>query len=80
MQSGHDDKIKEIIGQINCPKGYRCVAAGLVRLCRAMDVGKKTYLECLEKDIKDCPFSVRFAGAIYCKCPLRIYLEKNLRR
>jgi len=79
MKNDHNDKIKKIIGQISCPKGCQCVQQKLNRICRAIDIGRETYLECLEKDIEDCPFSVQFATAKFCKCPLRIYLKKNMK-
>lgn len=77
MLESHQNKIKEIIGQIRCPKGFRCIAPDTDRLCPAMDIGMETYLQCLDKKQKDCPFSAHFASAVYCKCPLRIYLKKN---
>jgi len=78
MLKVHKKKIKEIIGQINCPKDFRCVTADLDRLCQAMDIGMETYLQCLAKDSNACPFSAPFADAIFCKCPLCIYLKKKL--
>ncbi|OGQ96425.1 MAG: hypothetical protein A2521_08840 [Deltaproteobacteria bacterium RIFOXYD12_FULL_57_12] len=72
-------RVAEIIGEINCPKGYTCMESNFLHLCRAMDIGCETYLICFDENSASCPFSVSFAASRYCKCPLRIYLAKNLK-
>ena len=51
---------------------------GLGFSCNALDIGLDSYVRCLAKDI-ECPFSVPYADSIFCKCPPRVYLAKNLR-
>lgn len=72
-------KVEEIIGGINCPKGFPCVESDFTRICRAMDIGRESYLACFEATPEDCPFSFHIANTWYCKCPLRIYISKNLK-
>lgn len=80
MLKAHNKKITEIIGQIHCPKDFRCVTPDLDKLCLARDIGMETYLQCFARNKADCPFSAPFANEVYCKCPLRIYLKKNLHK
>ena len=55
-----DKEIEEIIGQMKCPKDFRCYQSGLEVLCKAKDIGLDTYLECMEVYPQECRFSVAF--------------------
>lgn len=80
MDPVHKKEIEKIIGQIKCPKDFKCYESGFQVLCKARDVGLETHLECLEAEPYECEFSVRFGGLYYCHCPLRVYLAKKLHR
>jgi hypothetical protein len=71
-------KIKKILGDIKCPQEFCCMETGFDKSCKARDVGLEGYLECLEEDAAVCPFSVPYGSTHFCKCPLRIYICKNL--
>jgi len=75
-----NNKIKEIIGGMKCPKDFICYKSGFEKLCKAEDVGKKSILLCLEENPIDCKFSLPIGSTYYCQCPLRVYLAKNLKR
>ncbi len=72
-------KIKKILGEMQCPKDFTCVASGMRVLCAAEDVGTTSFLRCLEEEPSDCVFAAHYRGRWYCKCPLRVYLSKNLK-
>jgi len=81
MREEDKKKIVEILGQMECPKGFKCVESGFDRLCQARDFGNEHYLECLEKPDPPCPFAlVHDYGneTRFCRCPLRVYLAQNL--
>jgi hypothetical protein len=73
-------ELKEIIGEMECPKGFQCYQSGLKVLCKAKDIGLETYLECMEVYPQKCPFSVAFGYSHFCKCPLRVYIAKKLKK
>jgi len=73
-----ENLIKEIAGGMHCPKDFKCTKFEVEDLCRAMDIGKENCLECLEKNPCDCPFVIDIGYARLCRCPLRIYIAKNL--
>lgn len=73
-------KIEEIIGQIYCPKDFKCAASGFEDLCKAEDIGVKHHLLCLESAPSMCRFSLEADGKYYCACPLRVYLAKHIGR
>ena len=74
-------KIDEIIGEMHCPKGFRCAESGLEHLCKAKNIGLEHYLECGEDDPSHCNFSLNFgAGGYYCQCPLRVYISSKLKK
>ena len=50
-------KIEEILGQMKCPKRFKCAENGLDQLCQARDVGLDKYLECLEDNPTQCKFA-----------------------
>jgi hypothetical protein len=70
--------IKRLLGEVHCPKDFTCVASGLRVLCSAEDVGMEDALRCLEEDPANCPFARFNRVRWYCRCPLRVYLAKNL--
>ena len=73
MQTQHVDKQTDA-----CPQGCRCHRQEGEGLCKAVDVGLETYLECMEARPFECPSSVRFARVYYCSCPRRVQLAKEL--
>ena len=70
-------KIENIIGDTQCPKDFRCAKDGFERLCKARECGMTNYLECLEPHSL-CKFVMSFGNTYFCRCPLRVYIAKNL--
>lgn len=70
--------IEEIIGHMQCPKGFKCAQGGFEDLCRAQECGMEYYLECLEEKPRSCKFVILFGDRHYCQCPLRVYIAKHL--
>jgi hypothetical protein len=73
-------ELEEIMGEMQCPKDFKCYKSGLEVLCKAKDIGLETYLECMEVHPQKCPFSVPFGHSYFCKCPLRVYIAKKLKK
>ena len=80
MTDDFDKEIENIIGQMKCPKDFRCYKSGFKKLCKARDFGIENYLECLEENPEECKFAMAFGAFHICKCPLRYYLAKNYKR
>jgi hypothetical protein len=78
MEQTHKEQIEEIIGHTACPKGFECYKKGFHNLCRAEDVGLESFVLCLEDNGNLCVFSVPYAYSHYCRCPIRVYIAKNL--
>jgi hypothetical protein len=78
MEKDVTKKIKEIIGELNCPKNFKCTKQGFKHLCKGKNVGLDHYLECLEENTVNCTFRVPYGKSHYCRCPLRVYLAKKL--
>jgi hypothetical protein len=78
MREAYRLKIKEILGEMSCPKDFRCVDSGFQAVCRAEDVGSDCFLRCLEDDPQGCPFAAPCRGTVYCECPLRVFICKKL--
>jgi hypothetical protein len=76
----HKKEIEKIIARFKCPKDFECYKSGFKNLCKAKDIGLEKYLECLKKDPGDCVFSLSFGYSYLCKCPLRVYIAKNLKK
>jgi hypothetical protein len=74
-------RIQEIIGGMQCPKNLKCAEDGFKDLCRARDFGDENLLQCLEETSPPCPFAGVYDYGYqmrFCRCPLRVYLAKNL--
>jgi hypothetical protein len=76
----HQKRIEEIIADIKCPKNFACYHSGFKDMCRGEDIGLDNYLSCLENFTSTvfCPFSLSFGNSYLCRCPLRVYVAKNL--
>jgi hypothetical protein len=73
-------EIQEIIGGLECPEDFVCYKSGFETLCRASDIKMELFVECLEEEARSCQFSVPFGEGHFCKCPLRVYICKKLRK
>ena len=73
-----EKELKEILGDLHCPKGFRCYREGLENLCRARKMGIGYYLECLEDKPEFCKFSFSVGDVHFCECPLRLHIWKAL--
>jgi hypothetical protein len=80
MEQEHEKKLKEIIGDIKCPKDFKCCKQGFKNLCKAGDIGPGGTIKCLEKRAYDCSFTTLYNGVFYCTCPLRVYIAKKLKK
>jgi hypothetical protein len=73
-------RIEELIAGMECPKGFRCIDSNSEDLCKAKDFGLENYLECLDHNPHACKFTLRFGDRYFCYCPLRVYLNKKLKK
>lgn len=83
MKEQDREKIQEIIGRMQCPKGFKCAEGGFENLCKANDFGDQEALQCLEETSPPCPFAGVYNYGFqmrFCRCPLRVYLAKKLRK
>ena len=72
--------IAEIIGDLKCPKDFKCYRSGFEDLCKASNIGVELFLECLEDTPQTCKFSVLMGRSCLCQCPLRYYIFKKLKK
>ena len=72
-------KIKKIIKKIECAKNFQCYESKFKDLSRTKDIGLKSFLLCLEEN-HDCNFSIFFIDEYLCKCPLRVFIAKELKK
>ncbi len=80
MEQGDKRRLEDIIGGISCPKELRCYKSGFEDLCKAKDIGMEVFLYCLDKKPQECVFSMYFGDHPLCRCPLRMYIAKELQR
>lgn len=82
MKENISKRIREIIGEMDCPKHFKCAKLGFEYLCKARDFGDEHHLECLEDLFPACKFVIYSdscgKGTRFCRCPLRVYLAREL--
>jgi len=79
MEEEHKKKIEEIIEEMSCPKNFKCAESGFEKLCKAKDNGMEEFVDCLDDNARRCTFAIPFGDGHFCKCPLRVYLSKELK-
>jgi len=72
--------IEELARNVKCSKNFNCMRSQLATLCKAMDVGLKNNLSCLEDGDLTCDFRIDSNVGKFCQCPMRIYIGKTLKR
>ncbi len=80
MHEAHKKKIEEIMALMHCPKDFECRKRGFEDLCQARDLGLETFVDCLYESPEGCRFSFSFGHGHLCRCPLRVYLAKHLKK
>ena len=80
MEADSKAKIEGVMEAMRCPDNFKCVKGDAEQLCKAEDYGNANYVKCLEKKASRCVFSIPFGVGGYCKCPLRVYLCKELQK
>ena len=79
MQSNSQNKAEKITGDINCLSDCHCHKVGVGVLCKAEDIGLETFLVCLEKNSRECDFSIGFGNLFFCSSPVRISVTKEFK-
>ncbi len=72
--------IEEMTGGTECRKEFKCCSNEFTNVCRAKDIGIKSFLVCMEDQPQKCNFSLTFADIFFCKCPIRVYISKKLKK
>ena len=72
--------LREISKDIHCSKKLICLTSELKNLCKAEDIGIKDIIKCLYETPQSCDFVIPFGSGFYCKCPVRVYIAKNLNK
>ena len=80
MDQEQKKQIEEIMAGMECDKDFKCYEAGFEHICKARDWGLPDYVDCLEDSITMCKFKVPFGDGVFCRCPLRVYVAKELKR
>lgn len=71
-------EIERIMDSMKCSKGFICYTSGFKDLCKVKKVGEGKIIECSPENKDPCTYRFTFTGKIFCKCPLRHYIAKNL--
>jgi hypothetical protein len=78
LEKDHKKAIEEIIHGMKCPKDFECYNSRFESLCKAKDTDLESYIECLDEEAYKCEFSLTFGSSYLCRCPLRIYIAREL--
>ncbi|MHC4742214.1 MAG: hypothetical protein ACYS8Z_09895 [Planctomycetota bacterium] len=71
-------EIEKIISTMKCSKGFICYKSNFEQLCIVVNPGEGKIIECSPLNQGPCAYRFSFMGKVFCKCPLRYYIAKNL--
>ena len=80
MRKNIRKQLDKIIDGIKCPYDFKCCKSDFKDLCKAQDIGMESFLKCLDRTSEECVFSMSLADSKFCKCPLRLYIAKVLKK
>jgi len=79
MDAGQKRRIEEAVAQMECPSGFERCRLSFERLCEAQEGRRQSCVECLEEKPGGCNFRVPLGSGTFCRCPIRVYVAKELR-
>ena len=78
MQENYEKEINEIIDGMKCSRDFACYKSELNPCCKVKDVELENHLEIEGEYDSSCKYLVVSNGVPYCRCPLCVYLTKQL--
>ncbi len=79
ITASHSENIENIKLSMQCPRAFECHKSHFAQLCKVRDLGLTDLVECMADRSNNCVFAIPFGFGHFCKCPLRVYLAKELR-
>ena len=76
MEKTHIKQTKEILAEHKLLAECERYKPGVGFICKAMDLGLDSFVQCQEKDSHLCVFSIRYAHSYFCKSPARVHAAK----
>ena len=80
LRIDQENILEKIVDKHICPYDFVCYNSNFKKLCKAKDIGMESFLVCLEEQSEECVFSMSLAGSKYCRCKLRVYIAKVLKK
>lgn len=78
MNEEQKKRIEEIMAGMECEKDFECYKSGFERICKAEDIGLLEHAKCLEEIQTICKFKIPYRDEVFCSCPLRVYVAREL--
>ena len=73
-------RIEEIKIKMECPKNFECLTSPITNRPKMKDLQMESYVKILGKHPLQCDSLVGFGKSKYCKCPMQVYITKNLKK
>ena len=80
MDEEQKRRIEEIMAGMKCEKDFECYKSGFDKICKARDWGLPDYVDCMENSSTICKFKVPYGDGVFCSCPLRVYVARELKK
>jgi len=80
LRNNHENVLEKIIDKYKCPYDFVCYHSDFNKLCKAKDIGMESFVVCLEEKPEECVFAMSLAGSKFCRCQLRVYIAKVLKK
>ena len=76
----HAEQIQKIISSMKCEKDFECFKSGFQKLCKIKSIGDGKVIECSPENQGSCEYRFTFMDKNFCKCELRYYVARNLKK
>ena len=75
-----NSQIEKIMSQMKCKKDFKCYKSGFEDVSEIKDIRMPDSAICLSDASRNCEYSFAFGDIYFCKCPLRLYMAKKLKK
>ncbi len=73
-------RIEEIKSKMECSKNFECLTSRNANCPKMKDVQMESFVQILGEHPFYCDSMVSFGKSKYCKCPMQVYIAKNLKK
>jgi len=80
MERKEDERLEALVRETGCKKDIGSLMSKPRDYCDCLDTGLRGFLECRREHPELCKYVFPFGHGFFCKCPLALYLFREMEK